>query len=134
MPEVLWPQSIDLRTRLSMEALAADLSPAGGLPHVRARRQLVEEGYPALFAILARLRTLDYLVPEDAMFGFELNKLIEEITGGLHANYSPVQAGEQIPPAKAEWNTRTVIAWDRMLQRWPDRAAFERTKQARSRR
>ncbi|MCK5944490.1 MAG: hypothetical protein KAI24_21055 [Planctomycetes bacterium] len=134
VPEITWPDAIDEPTRLLMQAVAGDLDADGGLRHVRAKRKLVEAGYPALFAIVECLRELDYLDPRDAMLGHELHQLLEQITGGLNARYAEVAADEVIHPAKAEWNGRTVKAWVAVLRKWPDEPSFERARQARTRR
>lgn len=124
-PPISWPASIDEPTRIRVLAQVADLSPDGGIRHIRAIQKLDRAGYPALFGIVERLRSIDYRDPMQAQFGFELNKLLEGITAGLNARYAPVVAGERIAPAKAEWNTRTVHAWATVLERWPDADAFE---------
>ena len=90
------------------------------------------QGYAGLFAILERLHGLDYRNADDAAFGFELNKMIEEITGGLNARYAAVQAGEDVHPAKAQWNTKTVKAWMSTFAKWPDEAAFKKAKKDRA--
>ncbi|MCK5944491.1 MAG: hypothetical protein KAI24_21060 [Planctomycetes bacterium] len=130
--EVEWPDSITADKKAEIQGIAEDLDSGGGIRHIRAKRKLVEEGYPALFAILERLHGLDYRQTEDAAFGFELNKMIEEITGGLNARYAAVQAGEEIHPAKAQWNTKTVKAWMATFAKWPDEDAFKESKRTRA--
>ena len=91
-------------------------------------------GEPALTVpqLLERLHDLDYRSADDAAFGFELNKMIEEVTGGLNARYAAVQAGEDIHPAKAQWNTKNVKAWMSTFAKWPDEAAFTAAKKERA--
>jgi hypothetical protein len=130
--DVQWPESIDAAKKTELQGIAEDLDVNGGIRHIRAKNKLAKEGYPALFAILERLHGLDYRRAEDAAFGFELNKVIEDITGGLNARYSAVQAGEEIHPAKAQWNTKTVKAWMSTFAKWPDEATFTEAKKERA--
>ena len=58
--------------------------------------------------------------------------MIEEITGGLNAGYAAVQAGEDVHPAKAQWNTKNVKAWMTAFAKWPDEAAFKKNKKERA--
>ena len=37
-------------------------------------------------------------------------------------------------PAKAQWNTKTVKAWMSMFAKWPDEAAFKKSKKERAKR
>lgn len=125
---VQWPDSIEATTKAEVLSIAEDLDPYGGTRHIRAKTKLVEAGYPALWAILERLHAIDYKNPDEAAFGFELNKMIEELTGGLNARYAAVQAGETMHPAKAQWNTKTVNAWMTTFAKWPDEASFTKAK------
>ncbi|MFK7740050.1 MAG: hypothetical protein AB8H80_06965 [Planctomycetota bacterium] len=129
--EVQWPASIDAEAKAEVMGLAEDLDAYGGMRHIRAKRNLSDKGYPALFAILERLRTLDYKSTDDAAFGFELNRMIQEMTGGLNARYAAVEAGETLHPAKAQWNTKNVKAWMTTFAKWPDEATFKKAKKAR---
>lgn len=126
--EVRWSESIDDATKAEVQSIAEDLDVNGGIRHIRAKRKIVDAGYAGLFAIVERLHGLDYRDADDAAFGFELNKMIEEITGGLNARYAAVQAGEDVHPAKAQWNTKTVKAWMSTFAKWPDEAAFKKAK------
>ncbi|MEC8651443.1 MAG: hypothetical protein VXY92_02685 [Planctomycetota bacterium] len=130
--EVRWSESIDDATKTEVQGIAEDLDVNGGIRHIRAKRKIVDAGYAGLFAILERLHGLDYRNADDAAFGFELNKMIEEITGGLNARYAAVQAGEDVHPAKAQWNTKTVKAWMSTFAKWPDEAAFKKAKKERA--
>ena len=121
--DVRWPESIDDAAKAAVKAVAEDLDVNGGIRHIRAKRKIVDAGFAGLFAILERLHGLNYGNADDAAFGFELNKMIEEITGGLNAKYSAVQAGEDVHPAKAQWNTKNVGAWMKQFAKWPDEAA-----------
>ncbi|MCB9878228.1 MAG: hypothetical protein H6835_11575 [Planctomycetes bacterium] len=132
LPAVPWPVSIDEAVRAQARELAGKLDPTGGKAHVEAQEALEQLGYPALFAILERLRELDYRDADDAAFGFQLNQLLERVTGGLNTRYAPVEADEQIPPAKAQWNAKTVLTWSQLFSLWPDEAAFARALAART--
>jgi len=134
VPAITWPESIEEPTRILMQAVASNLDVHGGIRHIRAKNKLRESGYPATFAVLEVLRELDYLDAEQAAFGYELNQLMSDLTGGLNARYAAIRLDEQIPPAKAEWNARTVKAWASVLAQWPDEDAFESARQARRRR
>ena len=131
VPEITWPDSIDVATRDRAVQLAAALDPSGGRAHIQSKQTLRELGYPALFAIVGRLRELDYKDTEQALFGFELNQLLEQLTCGLNARYATVEWGEKIDPAKAQWNAKTVMAWAQVIEMWLDAAAFEQAMAAR---
>lgn len=130
--EVQWPASIDAAKKAEIMEIASDIDVNGGIRSIRAKAKLVNEGYAGLFGILEILSKLDYRQAADGAFGFELNKSIEEITGGLNAGYAAVQAGEQMHPAKALWNTKTVNAWMKTFAKWPDEATFTEKKIARA--
>lgn len=129
--EVVWPESISADKKAEIMGYAEDLDVAGGIRSIRAKAKLVKAGYAGLFGILETLQKLDYKQPGDAAFGFELNKALEDITGGLNARYVPVQADEVMHPAKAQWNTKNVKAWMTTFAKWPDEAAFRKAKKAR---
>src|SRR5690606_7529576 len=97
----------------------------------RAKNKLEELGWPAMFAIVEQLQQLDYKSPQDSMVAADLNKLLDRITGGLNARFDFVEATESIPPAKAEWNTRTVKAWMTMVAGLHDEAKFNTERAAR---
>ena len=122
--EVQWPASIDATKKAEILELVQDLDKTGGIRSIRAKASLVKEGYAGMFGLLECLIKLDYRQADDGAFGFEINKAIEDITGGLNAGYAAVQADENMHPAKALWNTKTVKAWMDTLAKWPDEAAF----------
>lgn len=130
--EVVWPDSIDAATKAEIMDMVGDLSVSGGIRSIRAKAKLVDAGYPGLFGILTALQKLDYKQAGDGAFGFELNKAIEDITGGLNARYAAVQADENMHPAKALWNTKTVKAWMVTFAKWPDDDAFKKAKAERA--
>ncbi|HIE71724.1 MAG TPA: hypothetical protein EYP98_16955 [Planctomycetes bacterium] len=130
--EVVWPDSIDAAKKAEIMDIVGDLSVTGGIRSIRAKAKLVKAGYAGLFGILEALQKLDYKQPGDGAFGFELNKALEDITGGLNARYAAVQADENMHPAKALWNTKTVGAWMRVFAKWPDEASFRKTKSDRA--
>ena len=130
--EVIWPESIDATKKAEILEIVADLDASGGIRSIRAKAKLVKAGYPGLFGILEALQKLDYRQASDAAFGFELNKALEDLTGGLNARYAAVQTDEEMHPAKALWNTKTVKAWMATFAKWPDAAAFRKAKAERA--
>lgn len=130
--EPQWPESIDAAKKAEIMDMVSDLDVDGGIRSIRAKAKLVKAGYSGLFGIIDTLSKLDYRQPGDAAFGFELNKALEDITGGLNARYAAVQADEEMDPAKALWNTKTVGAWMKLAATWPDEAAFTAKKRARA--
>jgi hypothetical protein len=128
--EVPWPASVDDAKKQEIRGLAEDVA-GGGRAGIRARGKLLELDYPAMFGIVEKLRTIDYRSAEESMVAFELNKLLEEITFELNARFEPVEISETIPPAKAEWNTRTVKAWIDLMGSFQDEAKFKEGRAAR---
>ncbi|MBX3465249.1 MAG: hypothetical protein KF830_18935, partial [Planctomycetes bacterium] len=129
-PEVQWPAGIDAGRKAELQELAEQATDAG----VRGRRaiqRLVQAGYGGMFAIVERLRLLDYKSPEDSMAAFALHKALEEITGGMKTGFQQVEATEAITPAKAQYNTSTVKAWITTLAKFPDEETFQKERAAR---
>jgi hypothetical protein len=129
--EVVWPAEIDAAKKAELQALAEEAATDTGLRGIRAMKALAENGYGAMFAIVERLRLLNYMSTEESMTAFALNKVMEEITGGMTASFQPVEASETLVPAKAEWNTMSVKGWLGLLAKFPDSESF---KQARAER
>jgi hypothetical protein len=129
---VQWPESIDAAKKAEIMGMVEDLDVDGGIRSIRAKAKLVKEGYAGVFGLLECLSKLDYRQSSGSAFGFELNKALEDITGGLNARYAAVQADEEMHPAKALWNTKTVKAWMKTFAQWPDEAAFMKSKKARA--
>jgi len=129
--EVVWPAEIDAAKKAELQALAEDAATDTGLRGIRAMKALADNGYGAMFAIVERLRLLNYMSTEESMTAFALNKVMEEITGGMTASFQPVEASETLVPAKAEWNTMSVKGWLGLLAKFPDSDSF---KQARAER
>ncbi len=132
--EVKWPEGIDDAKKSEVRALAADAA-GDGIRSVRAKKQLEGLGFVALFGIVEELQKLDYKSAEQSMIAFDLNKLLDQITAGLNAQFEPVEASEELVPAKAEWNTRTVKGWMTLVAGFADEAAYlkgraERVKKA----
>jgi hypothetical protein len=126
--EVQWPAGIDAAKKAEVQELAETAATDTGLKGSRAQKKLEQMGYPAMFAIVERLRLFDYKAAEDSMIAFSLNKSLEQITGGLNARFEPVEATETLVPAKAEWNTRSVRGWLDLLAKFPDEETFKKTK------
>ncbi|MBL9079463.1 MAG: hypothetical protein JNL08_18315 [Planctomycetes bacterium] len=130
-PEVSWPADIADDRKAKLRGLAEEAATDTGLRGIRAMKALAEDGYGATFAIVERLRLINYMSTEDSMTAFALNKAIEEITAGLNARFEPVEANEMLAPAKAEWNTRTVQAWQQILAKYTDEEAFKKDRSER---
>jgi hypothetical protein len=125
--EVPWPPGVDDVAKGKLRELAADAA-GDGIRSTRAKNELQKTGWAAIFALVEQLQKLDYKQPEQAMVGFDLNKLLEAITGGVNLRYEPVDAGESIPAAKAEWNTRTVKGWIEFAGRSVDQEAYDKAR------
>jgi len=121
--DVKWPAAIDDAKKSEVRALAADAA-GDGIRSVRAKKQLEGLGFVALFGIVEELQKLDYKSAEQSMVAFDLNKLLDQITAGLNAQFEPVEASEELVPAKAEWNTRTVKGWMTLLAGLADEATY----------
>ena len=128
-PEIQWPASVDDATKGKIRALLEDVA-GGGVAGIRAKPQLLEREirFAAMFGVVEKLRTLNYRDTFDSQVAFELNKVLEEITAGLNARFAPVEATEDIHPAKAEWNTRTVNGWIGLLGKYPDEDTFQKDR------
>lgn len=125
--DVPWPTTLDDARKTELRGLAEDAA-GDGIRSTRAKNKLQEVGWAGLFAVVEQLQKLDYRQAEQAMVGFDLNKLLETITGGQNMRYEPVDAGETIPPAKAEWNTNTVRAWIQVAGQSVDEEAFNKAR------
>ncbi|MFN9276637.1 MAG: hypothetical protein ACK6D2_13020 [Planctomycetota bacterium] len=124
---VPWPPSIDDAKQGELRGLAEEAA-GDGIRSTRAKNELEKTGGAAIFAVVEQLQKLDYKQAEPSMVGFDLNKLLETITGGVNMRYEPVDAGEAIPAAKAEWNTRTVKGWIEFAGRSVDQEAFDKAR------
>jgi hypothetical protein len=125
--EVAWPAGTDDAKKTEIRELVEEVA-GGGRPGIKAKPKLVQIGYLALFGIVEKLRTLDYKSAEQSQLAFEFNKVIEDITGGLNARFEPVEATEELVPAKAEWNTRSVKGWLDVLAKFPDEESYKADK------
>lgn len=125
--DVPWPPGIDDAKKTSLRDLAVEAA-GDGIRSTRAKNELQKTGWPAIFALVEQLQKLDYKQAEPAMVGFDLNKLLETITGGVNLRYEPVDAGESIPAAKAEWNTRTVKGWIEFAGKSVDQEAYDKDR------
>ncbi|MBL8729277.1 MAG: hypothetical protein JNM25_12645 [Planctomycetes bacterium] len=126
-PEPTWPADIDDAKKAELRSLAEDAADTG-IRAIRARKSLAQAGYGAMFAIVERLRLLNYMSTEDSMTAYALNKVMEEITGGLNARFEPVEASETLVPAKAEWNTQSVKGWLGLLAKYQDEETFKKDR------
>ncbi len=121
---VQWPGDIDDAQKAEVQSLVDDVV-QGGKAGISAKPKITEMGYPALFALIEKLRQLDYKSADDQMTAWELNKLIESITITINAGFVPVEMGGDLDPRKADHNAKTNQAWARLLDRFPDKASFE---------
>lgn len=123
--EVKWPEGFDAAKQTEIRALAEEAA-GDGIRSVRAKKKLEEIGFGAMFGIVEQLQRIDYKSAEQSMIAFDLNKLLDQITAGLNARFEPVEATEELVPAKAEWNTRSVKGWMDLLASIPDEATFKK--------
>ena len=102
-----------------------DIIRDGGVKSAGAKTKLEKMGHKATFGIISRLREIDYKDSFDAMYGWELNKVLETITGGMNVGYAPVLVGEDMDPRKADWNARTAKAWLDLPKKFDTEEAFD---------
>ncbi len=102
-----------------------DIIRDGGVKSAGAKTKLEKMGHKATFGIISRLREIDYKDSFDAMYGWELNKVLETITGGMNVGYAPVLVGEDMDPRKADWNARTAKAWLALPKQFETEEAFD---------
>lgn len=111
-PEITWPASIDDATKTEVRELAETAATDTGLHGTRASNKLREKGHPAVFAIVEKLRTIDYKDVDATQGANLLNKTLEDMTNRvMSAGYVQIPPGFEITPALAELNTRTVKKW-----------------------
>lgn len=127
-PEVEWPAAIDDTQKAKVRELVADVV-NGGKAGMKAKPQLQEIGWPAMFAIVEQLRQTDFTHWETAMSGIEFQKVMEVIIGGpTSGSFIPVNAGEEVHPRKAELNVRRVKGWIEYLKTIQDEDAFKKAR------
>lgn len=111
-PEVAWPAGVDDATKTEVRELAETAATDTGLQGTRAANKLREKGHPAVFAIVEKLRTIDYKDVDATQGANLLNKTLEDMTNRvMSAGYVQIPPGFEITPALAELNTRTVKKW-----------------------
>lgn len=122
-----YPDYVDAAQRKEIESLCADVR-NGGIAGRRAKTRLEEIGHPAIVGVVNAYQKIDFKDPDQAMYAFELNKLLTNAFGAgvISANYKPTQAGEPIPPETADWNAKTVNAWRRFWEKNTDKDAWEK--------
>lgn len=97
---------------------AVDAMQSGGLAGIRGKTKLEKLANKAVPAIVNKLRTLDYTKNEDNVYAYELNRLLTVIGGGvMNADFHAQQVGEPVSLADADWNAKTVIAWQKFYER-----------------
>lgn len=111
-PEVTWPAGIDDATKTEVRELAETAATDTGIQGTRASNKLREKGHPAVFAIVERLRTIDYKDVDATQGANLLNKTLEDMTNRvLSAGYIQIPPGFEMTPALAELNTRSAKKW-----------------------
>lgn len=111
-PEITWPASIDDATKTEVRELAETAATDTGIQGTRASNKLREKGHPSVFAIVERLRTIDYKDVDGTQGANLLNKTLEDLTNRvLSAGYIQIPPGFEMTPALAELNTRSVKKW-----------------------
>ena len=122
--EVVWAAYISDADKTEIMA-QLDIIRDGGVKSAGAKTKLEKMGHKATFGIISRLREIDYKDSFDAMYGWELNKVLETITGGMNVGYAPVLVGEDMDPRKADWNARTAKAWLALPKQFETEEAFD---------
>lgn len=122
--EVVWAAYIQDADKTEIMA-QLDIIRDGGVKSAGAKTKLEKMGHKATYGIISRLREVDYKDSFDAMYGWELNKVLETITGGMNVGYAPVLVGEDMDPRKADWNARTAKAWLALPRQFETQEAFD---------
>ena len=114
------------------EELVETVFNGGAVAKNKAKKKIAAAGYRAMTAVINRLREIDYLDSEQSMTAFELNKLLEEMTMGVNALFQPVNMGDTIDFDKADFNAKTVKAWQTfMTTQYPSSERFAEMLKAR---
>jgi len=97
----------------------------GGAATGRNLRALEKMGWPVLWFLANHLREVNYKDPTEAMFAYQLNMTMQNITLGVNTGYVAVDVGEPMDPRKAQWNAMTVAQWQGGIKaQWPTREKF----------
>lgn len=121
-----WPDIYDQAHRERVARLIEQVR-GGGLSGARAKRELEKLGHGALVGIINALREVDYLDPEQTMFAYELNRLLQSICVEIiNTRFRPQELDAEISLEDADWNAKTVKAWQRLWQRYADPEDFKR--------
>ena len=121
---VAWPEAVTAEQQKQVQGLLDDIE-GGGKPGIGAKKELEELGWVGFAGIVNRLREIDYKDPEQSMFAFELNKILENITITLNTGFATVNAGEDIDPRKVDFNAKTAKAWQGLTTRFPTPESLE---------
>ena len=128
-PEVVWPPSITEEAKTEARELVETAATDDGAQGLRAIRKLETLGHPAVFAIVERLRLLDYKTIEGSQPANTLNRALQNITKSF-AGYAEVRLDWEMTPAIAEFNTRTVKKWIDTLARFQTAADLQKAVDA----
>lgn len=121
-----FPDYVDAAIRTEVEQLCADVR-NGGRAGRNAKRRLEEIGHPALVGVINSYQKIDFTDPNQALYAFEMNKLLTDAFGAgvVSTNFKVTLAGEAIPPETADWNAKTVNAWRRFWEMYPEKEKWE---------
>ena len=121
-----FPDYVDAAARTEIEELCADLR-NGGRAGRNAKRRLEEIGHPALVGVVNAYQKIDFTDPNQALYAFEMNKLLTDAFGAgvVSTNFKVTLAGEPIPPETSDWNAKTVNAWRRFWEMYPEKDKWE---------
>lgn len=121
-----FPDYVDAAIRTEVEQLCADVR-NGGRAGRNAKRRLEEIGHPALVGVINSYQKIDFTDPNQALYAFEMNKLLTDAFGAgvVSTNFKVTLAGETIPPETADWNAKTVNAWRRFWEMYPEKEKWE---------
>lgn len=128
-PEVVWPPSITDEAKTEARDLVETAATDDGVQGLRAIRKLESLGHPAVFAIVERLRLLDYKSIGGSQPANTLNRALQNITKSF-AGYAEVRLDWEMTPAIAEFNTRTVKKWIDALAKFQTAADLQKAVDA----
>lgn len=127
-----YPADLDDALRQEIESLCADVR-HGGRSGIKAKARLEEIGHPAIVGVVNAYSKIDFKDPDQAMYAFELNKLLTNAFGAgvISTNFKQTQMGDPIPLETADWNAQTVKAWRRFWEMNSDKDKWENLVKAR---
>lgn len=112
LEELTWPDDIADQAEEYNELVQAVAD--GGFPALRAKESLQEGGRPAVFAIVNRMRQINYFDLYDTMNAFEFTKVLRAMTKDCYPVPFQMTDEEDVPLAIAHKNALSVRDWHRM--------------------